>query len=461
MENQNARDLKSLLDFIPSLQDKSILQLGSEAASTKVFLDQNVKTLVVVDSSSENLETNRIANAASNKVVFANKNLNEIEDNENKFDFIYSDSKFIDFSEEMIQMAVEKSLRILNNNSMLLLREPFDVTKSSGDGLTPTKFIDLIQSKLVEEDGSNFGYDLIYAKPNKALTLLHKETSENTNENDNGKMSFLFIKNKTENYNGFKTLKEFMDNRQYTRNGVLRYEQIFGAGFISTGGLVTTQKFFENFDLQPGQKVLDVGCGIGGGNFLMAQKFGVEVLAMDLSANVIGIAWERSQNYKDLNVQFEIGDIKRQNYPDNTFDMIYSRDTLLHVDGKEKLFAKFKDWLKPGGKVFITDYCCGPKPWSDNYAAYVAQRGYNLLTVEEYGHIFSDLGFKNVEADNVTDYFVEMLHAEIAKLTANKDKFIQEFSQKDYDDLIGGWEEKLVRCASGNQVWGKFYCEKE
>lgn len=130
MENQNARDLKSLLDFIPSLQDKSILQLGSEVASTKVFLDQNVKSLVVVDSSSENLETNRIDNAASNKVVFANKNLNEIEDNENKFDFIYSDSKFIDFSEEMIQMAVEKSLRILNNNSMLLLREPFDVTKS-------------------------------------------------------------------------------------------------------------------------------------------------------------------------------------------------------------------------------------------------------------------------------------------------------------------------------------------
>lgn len=86
-------------------------------------------------------------------------------------------------------------------------------------------------------------------------------------------MSFLFIKNRTENYNGFKTLKEFMDNRQYTRNGVLRYEQIFGAGFISTGGLVTTQKFFENFDLHPGQKVLDVGCGIGGGNFLMAQVF--------------------------------------------------------------------------------------------------------------------------------------------------------------------------------------------
>lgn len=84
-------------------------------------------------------------------------------------------------------------------------------------------------------------------------------------------MSFLFTKVKAENYNGFKTLKEFMDNKQYTRNGILRYEKIFGDGFISTGGLDTTLKFFESFDLKPGQKVLDVGCGIGGGNFLMAQ----------------------------------------------------------------------------------------------------------------------------------------------------------------------------------------------
>jgi phosphoethanolamine N-methyltransferase len=49
-------------------------------------------------------------------------------------------------------------------------------------------------------------------------------------------MSILFNKIVLENYHGFKTLKEFMDHKQYTRNGVLRYEKIFGAGFVSTGG---------------------------------------------------------------------------------------------------------------------------------------------------------------------------------------------------------------------------------
>ncbi len=42
--------------------------------------------------------------------------------------------------------------------------------------------------------------------------------------------------------------------------------------------------------LQPGQKVLDVGCGIGGSAFFMAKNFGVDVYGMDLSTNMIEIA---------------------------------------------------------------------------------------------------------------------------------------------------------------------------
>ena len=72
-------------------------------------------------------------------------------------------------------------------------------------------------------------------------------------------------------FHGFKTLQEFLDHKQYTVNGILRYEKIFGAGFVSTGGVETTTKFLKTLDLKPNQKVLDVGCGIGGGDFMMAQ----------------------------------------------------------------------------------------------------------------------------------------------------------------------------------------------
>ncbi len=40
---------------------------------------------------------------------------------------------------------------------------------------------------------------------------------------------------------GYKTFQEFLDTQQYSNNGILRYERIFGRHFVSTGGLETTQ----------------------------------------------------------------------------------------------------------------------------------------------------------------------------------------------------------------------------
>ena len=37
------------------------------------------------------------------------------------------------------------------------------------------------------------------------------------------------------------TVREFLDNHQYNSQGILKYERIFGKGFISAGGLYTTK----------------------------------------------------------------------------------------------------------------------------------------------------------------------------------------------------------------------------
>lgn len=92
----------------------------------------------------------------------------------------------------------------------------------------------------------------------------------------------------------------------------------------------TTQEFVKMLDLQPGQRVLDVGCGIGGGDFYMAENFDVSVVAIDLSVNMISLALERAIG-RHCAVQFEIADCTKKEFPVNTFDVIYSRDTLLHI----------------------------------------------------------------------------------------------------------------------------------
>ena len=37
------------------------------------------------------------------------------------------------------------------------------------------------------------------------------------------------------------TFRSFLDSMQYSTNSILRYERIFGSGFVSTGGLDTTK----------------------------------------------------------------------------------------------------------------------------------------------------------------------------------------------------------------------------
>lgn len=270
------------------------------------------------------------------------------------------------------------------------------------------------------------------------------------------KTSWLWQKVGPEDDKGF---QQFLDTVQYKAQGILRYERVFGPGYVSTGGLETTKEFVAKLDLKPGQKVLDVGCGIGGGDFYMAENFNVEVVGIDLSINMISIALERAVGL-NCAVEFEVADCTTITYPDNAFDVIYSRDTILHIQDKPALFRSFYKWLKPGGKVLISDYCRSAGTASPEFAEYIKQRGYDLHDVQAYGQMLRDAGFDEVIAEDRTDQFSKVLERELNAVEKEKERFITDFSEEDYDAIVGGWKSKLVRVSSGEQRWGLFVAEK-
>jgi phosphoethanolamine N-methyltransferase len=276
------------------------------------------------------------------------------------------------------------------------------------------------------------------------------------NKKNQNQICWIWQKVSSENDRGF---QRFLDNVQYKSSGILRYERVFGQGFVSTGGLETTKEFVEKMNLKPGQKVLDVGCGIGGGDFYMAEKFDVHVVGIDLSVNMISFALERAIGLS-CSVEFEVADCTTKHYPDNSFDVIYSRDTILHIQDKPALFRTFFKWLKPGGKVLISDYCRSPKTPSAEFSEYIKQRGYDLHDVQAYGQMLKDAGFTDVIAEDRTDQFMQVLKRELDRVEKEKEKFISDFSKEDYDDIVGGWKSKLERCASDEQKWGLFIANK-
>lgn len=258
--------------------------------------------------------------------------------------------------------------------------------------------------------------------------------------------------------NESKQLQCFLDEVQYNLNGVKRYEWIFGETFLSTGGLETSKKVLEKIQLEPGSQILDIGSGIGGGSFLLAEKYKSHVYGIDLSRNMMSVAVDhlsRRPHLKDL-VRFEIRDVLNSDdvIPDNFFDLIYSRDAFLHIEDKDALFSRIWKWLKPGGKLVFTDYSRGDKQvYSEEFNQYLQKRQYHLLTRDAYRSVLSSNGFANVIVKDWGFFFRESLERELKELNTRKKEFLSRFSLEDYQDLDEGWRAKLIRFAAGDQGW--------
>src|SRR5438093_7170012 len=58
---------------------------------------------------------------------------------------------------------------------------------------------------------------------------------------------------------------------------------VLGKRVIHPGGRRSTEELFQLAGLEPGQKALDVGCGVGTTAIQMARRFGATVTAIDIS----------------------------------------------------------------------------------------------------------------------------------------------------------------------------------
>jgi len=252
--------------------------------------------------------------------------------------------------------------------------------------------------------------------------------------------------------------QKWLDENQYSRNGIRRYEEIFGRTFVSVGGESTTSEFVAQLDLKPDMKVLDFGCGAGGSAFLMARRYGVDVHGLDLSTNMVGIAQDYRREMEPAvkhRVQFYVEDGTAMDYPDAFYDVVYSRDAIMHIAEKEALYRKLIGTLKPGGKLMVSSYLRGDKEHPKMFTDYVAQRSYQLWTRKQYTEMLNKVGFTQVVVADKTPLMMDMMKMELEKFEKIKDTFVNQFTATDFEDIHQGWRDKIdYYCKDGDQVWG-------
>jgi SAM-dependent methyltransferase len=134
-----------------------------------------------------------------------------------------------------------------------------------------------------------------------------------------------------------------------------------------------------DFQNTRGLRVLEIGCGMGTDGAQFA-KAGADYTGIDLTDAAVELARKRFQ-VSGLKGEFHVADAERLDFPDASFDLVYSHGVLHHTPDIEAAVREIHRVLKPGGRAMVMLYHRG----SYNYRIGIRvlrRAGAGLLTSE-------------------------------------------------------------------------------
>ncbi len=179
--------------------------------------------------------------------------------------------------------------------------------------------------------------------------------------------------------------------------------------------------------LQPGEHLLDIGCGWGGLLMYAAERYHVRATGVTLSENQAVYAREViKQKGLEANCTVLLQDYRDIQAPKEKFDKIVSVGMFEHVgsDMLQNYFETVKNLLKPGG-VFLNhgiarNYATPPIQDNDFISYYVFPDG-ELLTLSETIKAAEASGFEARDVENLREHYALTLSRWVAALEANAD----------------------------------------
>jgi ubiquinone/menaquinone biosynthesis C-methylase UbiE len=233
-------------------------------------------------------------------------------------------------------------------------------------------------------------------------------------------------------------------------------------GYVDTSYLNLTAnqlQFFKNMTyekmrLQPGQQVLDLGCGPASDTITLAKWVGEtgKVVGVDYDPGMIDAAQQKAEAAGVSSyVTHEVHEATQLPYADNTFDSCRSERVFQHLLEPEKALAELVRVTKPGGWIVIGDadwgsvvcYTSLPEIEAKVKAAYTDKGAQNPIIgrqlhpmlrragLESVSATPATLGFTNYETAN----FVASLHSKLKPRGLEGGYFTEEEFDRFVNDL--------------------------
>lgn len=141
--------------------------------------------------------------------------------------------------------------------------------------------------------------------------------------------------------------KYFHDGRELTEKEV---DELLRP--VKNGDALKDARVAKTIRFAEGPRVLDVGCGSGAFDYLIAERHSDwRVVGTDVSREAVKIA---NDKLKLPNTRFEARDVLRRRFKPNSFDCVLFLEVIEHVDVPGLFLKEFRRVLKPGGCLVVS-----------------------------------------------------------------------------------------------------------
>ncbi len=174
---------------------------------------------------------------------------------------------------------------------------------------------------------------------------------------------------------------------------------VLGKRVIHPGGRRSTEELFQLANFQPGQRVLDVGCGVGTTAITMTRRFGADVTAVDISPLMLERARANiARAGLHSRISVEQGNILELAFPDGSFDRVIAEAVTMFVD-RQKAAAELVRVCRPGGRVLATEFLWRRPPTEEAREVFLGQvcPGMQFDNLDDWLRIYTSAGLSDIQ----------------------------------------------------------------
>ena len=225
------------------------------------------------------------------------------------------------------------------------------------------------------------------------------------------------------------------EDLQYPEEFTNRLEIVWGEGFLSPGGADEVRLIVKDIDLT-GKTILDIGCGTGGVEAVLAGEFDIAgIVGIDVEAQLVDRSRRLAQN-KGVSDKVEIRLVEPGplDFDDLSFDVVFSKDSMIHIPDKAAIFGEILRVLKPGGVFVASDWLVGEGAEATSEWARVralSHLDFEVFTAAQTEQSMRDAGFERVSTLDRNAWYAECSAYEYEQLEGPLRARILEVAPKD------------------------------